>query len=175
MLDKNPSSAKDVLDIIPNAVGDLIHGSRHGADGSAAGANNLASNTEVHYRTKGIPVFVTLQPIPTKLRKDDQIDLDVFRLKPSVVDEILSISSKLDDLRNRFTTLVDETTTHREFIPKLADRVQASANAFYEEHRRHLRSLGRFLEDIQHGDEKKTEVNNFESSSYPKVSAGSLA
>ena len=167
-LDKTPSSAKDVLDVIPHAV-DLIRGSPRGADGS------LASNTEADSSTKGIPVSVTLQPIPAYLRKDGQIDLDVFRLKPLAVVEVLSIFSKLEDLCNRFTTLVGRTTTNREFIPKLADRVRASANAFYEEHLCHLQSLGQFLKDIQHGDEKKTEVNNFESSSYPKVSAGSSA
>ena len=170
-LNKTPSNAKDVLDIAPYA-GNLICRHPCGADGGAAGA---ASNTKVNYRIKGVPISVTLQTISAQLRKDGQIDLDVFRLKPLAVVEVLSIFSKLEDLCNRFTTLVGDTTKHREFIPKLADRVQASANAFYKEHLCHLRSLGQFLKDIQHGDEKKTEVNNFESSSYPKVSAGSSA
>ncbi|KAL4077531.1 hypothetical protein J3A83DRAFT_4410003 [Scleroderma citrinum] len=168
-LAKIPFNAKDVLDIIPHAA-DLIRGYPHGGNGGAAGANNnVASNTEVNYGIKGVPVSVTLQPIPAKLRKDAKIDLDVFRLKQLVINEALSIFGRLDDLHNRFTTLVGGTTTYREFIPKLADRAQASTNAFDEEYLRHLQSLGQFLRDIQHGDEKKTEVNNFELTSYPKA------
>ncbi|KAL4071634.1 hypothetical protein V8B97DRAFT_1851253, partial [Scleroderma yunnanense] len=169
-LDKVLVNAKDVLDIIPHAAG-LIRGNPHnGEHNDTAGANNNATgNAEVDYRIRGVPMSITLQPIPEKLRKEAKIDLDVFRLKQSVVDEALSIFGRLDDLHNRFTTLVGGTTTYREFIPKLANRVQASANAFDEEYLRHLRSLGQFLRDIQHGDEKKTEVNNFELSSYPKA------
>ncbi|KIM63810.1 hypothetical protein SCLCIDRAFT_23978 [Scleroderma citrinum Foug A] len=165
-LNKTPLNAKDVLYIAPYA-GDLICRHPCGADGGAARA---ASNTEVNYRIKGVPISVTLQTIPAQLRKDGQINLDIFWLKPLVVFEVLSIFSELEDLCNRFTTLVGDMTKHQEeFIPKLVDRVQTSANAFYKEHFCHLQLLGQFLEDIQHGDKKKTEVNNFESSSYPKA------
>lgn len=159
-LHKTPSSPTDILDILPHAV-DLIHGNPRGAP--EAGANN-----NVAYRVKGVPISVTLQPIPAELRA--QNDFEVFRLKPWFVEEALSTFGKLDDLRDRFTALMSGTTVHRGLIPKLADRVQASFDAFDEEYRRHLRLLGQFRKDIQHGDHKKSEVNDFEIYSYPKVS-----
>ncbi|KAL4081288.1 hypothetical protein V8B97DRAFT_2014203 [Scleroderma yunnanense] len=121
--------------------GDLPKGNNDGAAASAT------ENVIKEDRFRGVSISVTLQPIPEKLRVESKVGLAVFRLKQQVVDEALSVFGELDDVHNRFTTLVDETTGHNNLIPKLASHALASANAFGQEHRRLLRLFGQFLKD----------------------------
>ncbi|KAL4076460.1 hypothetical protein J3A83DRAFT_4370623 [Scleroderma citrinum] len=135
--------------------GDLPKGNNDGAAASAT------ENVIKEDRFRGVSISVTLQPIPEKLRVESKVGLAVFRLKQQVVDEALSVFGELDDVHNRFTTLVDETTGHNNLIPKLASHALASANAFGQEHRRLLRLFGQFLKDVQNGDEEIMEVKIF--------------
>lgn len=164
-LDEVPVNAKDVLDIVPHAA-DLIRGGppRLSKHNPQEGARNdvAAANLEPKDRPiRGVPVFVTLQPIPKKLQYVAQGDLAVFRLKQMVADEALAVFSKLEDLRNRFATLTDSMATYKKIIPKLAERALASVNVFTEDHLRLLRMLGHFIRGIRIGDEGKIEETNF--------------
>lgn len=164
-LDEVPVNAKDVLDIVPHAA-DLIRGGppRLSKHNPQEGARNdvAAANLEPKDRPiRGVPVFVTLQPIPKKLQYVAQGDLAVFRLKQMVADEALAVFSKLEDLRNRFATLIDSMATYKKIIPKLAERALASVNVFTEDHLRLLRMLGHFIRGIRIGDEGKIEETNF--------------
>lgn len=170
-LDKVPVNAKDILDIVPHAA-DLIrggpprlpkHSPQEGVRGDASAANiDGAANLEPKDRPiRGVPMFVTLQPIPKKLQYAAQADLAVFRLKQMVADEVLAVFSKLGDLRNRFTTLIDSMTAYKKVIPKLAERALASADVFAEDHLRLLRMLGHFIRGVRNGDEGRIEETNF--------------
>ena len=172
-LDRALVNAKDIFDVIPQAV-DLIRCMRlpnrspqegMGDDVAAANNDETANLKSKDKPIRGVPMFVTLQPIPKKLRTVglDQTDLAIFEPKRLIIDEALAVFSRLEDLRNRFATLIESVMTYKRITPKLAERALASANAFSQDHLRLLRILGQFIRDIRNGDEEMTEATNFDS------------
>ena len=152
-LERDLVNAKDILDIIPRAAstirGILSKRAQDNLQNNGATWANSDNGGKANDKPRGVPISVILQPIPIKLRS--LIQTDSFRMNQLVVDEAFSIFGKLDDLHNRFTTLVDRTITHEEFIPKLAECVVASSDAFGGYHLRLLRMLRQFIRDIRNG------------------------
>ncbi|KAF9224222.1 hypothetical protein BS17DRAFT_780673, partial [Gyrodon lividus] len=126
-LGKVPINPLDVLDTFPDAA-KLI----------AAG--------------RGVPISVVLQPIPTKLRERAVL---VYHIERHLMNDILDVFAKLDDLRSRFAVLVDATKTYQDFIPELARMARVIAARYAEDHGKLLDELGQFISDFQHGREQK--------------------
>ncbi|KAL4073865.1 hypothetical protein J3A83DRAFT_4371145 [Scleroderma citrinum] len=78
---------------------------------------------------RGVLISVTLHPIP--------IQHDIF-----------TVFSKLEDIHNHFTALVNKVVLYREFSPKLAQHVLASSNTFGGHHTHLMRMLGQLIMDI---------------------------
>jgi len=96
-LKKVPINPQDVLDPLPDAASMI---SDHG----------------------GVPISVTLQPIPAKLITGSL----AYQLKADFVQDVLKAYSMLDDLGNRFRVLQDEATRVRDFVPDLERTCRAS-------------------------------------------------
>ena len=142
-------NAKDILDIIPHAASTIRGILSKRAKVNLQNNGATWANNDNGAKPRGVPISVILQPIPMKLRS--LVQTDSFRMNQLVVDEAFSIFGKLGDIHNRFTTLVDRTATHEEFIPILAECAVASSNAFGEYHLRLLRMLRQFIRDIRNG------------------------
>ncbi|KIK20385.1 hypothetical protein PISMIDRAFT_594630 [Pisolithus microcarpus 441] len=128
-LESAPVKATDVLDVIPRAATLLL-----GDLGNSA--------------PKGVPISVTLQPIPKTILKDVQVVISVYRINQSLINKALETFSQLEDARNRFRVLVDRTGVYENFIPKLAQRVLRSSRAFSKFYVDLLLKLSQFLRDM---------------------------
>lgn len=128
-LETVPVKPADVLDIIPQVAKLLLSDRGNGAP-------------------KGVPISVTLQPIPKTILKAVRVVVSVYRINQSLINEVLETISQLEDVSHRFHVLVDGTGVHKDFIPKLAQCVLRSSRTFGETYGDLLRKLAQFLRDV---------------------------
>jgi len=96
----------------------------------------------------GVPISVTLQPIPEKLITGSL----VYQLNADFVEVVLKAFSMLDDLSNRFRVLQDEAIGVRDFVPELERTCRVAAGAYKKTHTTLLHELAQFLFYYQHGE-----------------------
>ncbi|KAI6032305.1 hypothetical protein PISMIDRAFT_688545 [Pisolithus microcarpus 441] len=127
-LESVPVEATDVFDVIPRAKDHLLGDPGNGAP-------------------KGVPISVTLQPIPKSILNDSQA-ISVYRINQSLINKVLETFSQLEDVRNRIRVLVDRTGVYKNFIPQLAKRVLDFSDDFSGACVDLLLKLSQFLRDM---------------------------
>ncbi|KAI5981477.1 hypothetical protein EDD15DRAFT_367839 [Pisolithus albus] len=127
-LDTVPDKPVDVLDLIPRAAKLLLGNPENGAP-------------------KGVPISVTLQPIPNSILNDPSA-VSVHRLCQSPINDVFETFSRLEDVRSRFRVLVNGTGVQKDFIPKLAECVDFSFEIFRKIYADLLQKLAQFLRDM---------------------------
>ncbi|KAL4062626.1 hypothetical protein V8B97DRAFT_1920889 [Scleroderma yunnanense] len=148
-LERDPVNAKDIIDVIPRVIRSHLPEQIENNGVAAAGA---------HCKSRGVPISVTLFPIPTKLQNLARKELTAFRLNYSVAYNILNVFSDLEDINHRFTALIDKMTPHKEFIPKLVEHVLA--NSFWKHHLDLLAVLRQLIRGIRSGDKERMEAHS---------------
>ncbi|KIN94461.1 hypothetical protein M404DRAFT_1008315 [Pisolithus tinctorius Marx 270] len=128
-LESVPVKPADVLDVIPEVARLLLGDPGNGAP-------------------KGVPILVTLQPIPKTILDDVQVTVSVYGIRQSLVNEALETFAQLEDVRNRFRVLTDGARACKDFIPTLWKRVLNSASAFKKLYVELLQELSQYLKDI---------------------------
>ncbi|KAI5982047.1 hypothetical protein EDD15DRAFT_224132 [Pisolithus albus] len=126
-LESVPVKATDVLDVIPHAAKLLTGDPKNGAP-------------------KGVPISVTLQPIPKTILKG--VRTVVYRINQLFINTALESFSQLEDVHNRFRVLIDRTGVYEIFIPQLAQRVLRSSRAFSRSYVDILLKLSQFLREM---------------------------
>ncbi|KAF8120260.1 hypothetical protein EV363DRAFT_146977 [Boletus edulis] len=121
-LEKVPINPQDVLDTFPDAASLITAGG-------------------------GVPISVTLQPIPEMLIKGCL----VYEIDADRVERVLEAFSLLDDLRSRFSVLTGRVKPYQYFIPELERAIRLASSQFGREHGKLLHQLRQFLYDYQHG------------------------
>ncbi|KAI5983099.1 hypothetical protein EDD15DRAFT_2376834 [Pisolithus albus] len=127
-LDTVPVKPADVLDLIPRAAKLLLGNPENGAP-------------------KGVPISVTLQPIPKSILNGSPA-VFVQRICQSPINDVFEAFSRLEDVRSRFCVLVDGIGVLGDFIPKLKDCVDCSSKNFGNIYGHLLQKLAQFLRDM---------------------------
>jgi hypothetical protein len=96
-----PTNAKDVLTALPEVYNSL--------------------------KDAGVPVSVTLQPIPTDLKSVAAL---IYSLDAQQITDLLNAYSSLDDLNNRFMVLENSVERYRDLVPHLAAAIADARNTF---------------------------------------------
>lgn len=94
----------------------------------------------------GVPVFVTLQPIPRDL-VDDAIFIN--QIEENLLMELLDTFSNLDDVRSRFEVLMSTSTSYKDFIPSLETDVKKASSYFRKEHRKLITNLAKCISELR--------------------------
>ena len=115
----------------------------------------------------GVPISVTLQPIPPKIYKGGL----VYQLESDFVDDVLKAYSMLNDLSSRFLVLQNNAKRNQDFVPELARTVRVVAGTYTKEHSELLHKLQKFLQEYQQG--KKPDPGTvFASQAHPSATGG---
>ncbi|KAI6032304.1 hypothetical protein BKA83DRAFT_2395986 [Pisolithus microcarpus] len=123
-----PVNPADVLDIIPQATKLLLSDPGNGVP-------------------KGVPISVTLQPIPKSILNDSPA-VSVHRIRQSLINKVLETFSRLEDVSRRFRVLVDGAGVQKDFIPRLAECVLCSSRKFGKIYADLQQKLAQFLRDM---------------------------
>lgn len=91
---------------------------------------------------------VILQPIPEALIRGINLVYEVDKL---LMEEIQQAFARLDDLRSRFTVLIDSIKGFAELVPELTRAARIVADKYAKEHGSLLHDLRQLLDDYQHG------------------------
>lgn len=115
-IQKAPINAKEVIEVIPDVLTAL--------------------------NDQGVGLSVTLQPIPDDLKSQTAT---IYYLSDTIINNLMTAFSKLDDLNNRFTLLSDETERKSALIPDMNKAVLAAYTTFRSLHIDLLQQLKKFL------------------------------
>ncbi|KIJ69711.1 hypothetical protein HYDPIDRAFT_184303 [Hydnomerulius pinastri MD-312] len=96
----------------------------------------------------GVPISVTLQPIPAELQKSA---LFIHHLQRAVLDSLLEAFGNLDDVKSRFVVLEEGARIYGEFIPRWVSSVRKVFLAFQIRHRGLLDELAQFVSGFRQG------------------------
>ncbi|KAI6152590.1 hypothetical protein BKA82DRAFT_1008316 [Pisolithus tinctorius] len=151
-LESVPVKPADVLDVIPQAARLLLGDPGDGGP-------------------KGVPILVTLQPIPKTILDDAQVTVSVYGIRQSLINEALETFAQLEDVRNRFRVLTDGARVCKDFIPKLAQRALSASDAFSASYVELMQKLGQFLRDMMTKGESDTAMSSYDTSN-PKSGEG---
>ncbi|KAI6146301.1 hypothetical protein BKA82DRAFT_4514914 [Pisolithus tinctorius] len=144
-LESVPVKPADVLDVIPQVAKLLLGDPGNGAP-------------------KGVPILVTLQPIPKTILDDVQVPVSVYGIRQSLINEALETFAQLEDVRNRFRVLTDGARVCKGFIPKLAQRAFSASDAFIASYVELMQKLGQFLRDMMTKGKSDTTMSSYDTS-----------
>ena len=94
----------------------------------------------------GVPVFVTLQPIPQDHVNDAII---INQIEESLLMELLDSFSNLDDVRSRFEILVSASKVYKDFIPSFETAVRKASSDFRKHHRGLITKLAKCISELR--------------------------
>jgi hypothetical protein len=95
-------------------------------------------------KSAGVPIKLTLQPIPTTLRSTVT---QVHKLSESAVTDLLNAYSRVEDLHNRFVVLENSVMRYKDIVPHLTTAIVDAFTTFKEKQVDLLEKLRAFLLD----------------------------
>jgi hypothetical protein len=107
----------------------------------------LTALPEVYSALKnaGVPIFVTLQPIPSDVKSKASL---IHSLDAQQITDLLSAYSSLEDLNNRFIVLENSVERYQDLVPHLAGAVADARNAFSTSRVAKIQSLKTLLTTV---------------------------
>ncbi|KAI6113517.1 hypothetical protein EDD16DRAFT_1895716 [Pisolithus croceorrhizus] len=124
-----PLNPADVLDTIPEVAKLLLGDPGNGSP-------------------KGVPISVTLQPIPKSILDDTKAVVSVYQIRLPLALATLGVFAQLEDIRKRYHVLSNRLVSYNDYMPKFSKHVHQLSSTYSEFYATVAKNLGRFLSDL---------------------------